>query len=147
MQKVLVCGKREFPKLTSRTFEIKYYTRKYVILLKMDTNTTLDNLGEARTPQWPINIKFLIRPMHRQFNSGCTTAIRKFPLTNFCRDFWAPNSPSGVSNPSRGYFISLPDGPNHQGRWSESFRTSVTTPPYKYMHSTWEPNVQPYDIN
>ena len=38
MQKVLACGKREFPKLTSRTFEIKYYTRKYVILLKMVQN-------------------------------------------------------------------------------------------------------------
>ena len=38
MRKVLACGKQEFPKLTSCTFEIKYYTRKYVILLKMDQN-------------------------------------------------------------------------------------------------------------
>ena len=28
IEKALACGKREFPKLTSRTFEIKYYTRK-----------------------------------------------------------------------------------------------------------------------
>ena len=36
-----------------------------------------------------------------------------------------PNSPTGVSNLSRGYFISLVDGPNHQDRWSDPSEHNV----------------------
>ena len=34
----------------------------------MDKNTTLDNLGTPRIPQWPINIKELIHQHSRTVN-------------------------------------------------------------------------------
>ena len=96
-----------------------------------------DNLGHSRIEKWIININFLIRPIHPQFNSGCTGPIRKFNVSNFCRDLWNPNSPNGTSNLSRGYLNSLLNSPDHQDRWSEQ---SITVVGLVQMH---EHNVEP----
>ena len=52
MHYVLVCGKREFPKLTRRTFEIilhKKAREKDKNGREMDKNKSRDNLGTTRT--------------------------------------------------------------------------------------------------
>ena len=119
MRKVLVCGKRAriFQNCWASNFTTSNYARKYTKRHEMDQITTLDNLGTPRTENLLINIKYLIQPIPREFNFRGIRLFGKFSFSNFCRVSWMPNSPTGISNLSRGYFIPLPNGRNHQDKW------------------------------
>ena len=63
MRKVLVCGKREFPKLMRRTFEINITREKHVKRTKMaemDKINHVYNLGHSRTLKCALVSKYLI---------------------------------------------------------------------------------------
>ena len=63
MQKVLVCGKPEFPKLTRRTFEINITQEKHVKRTKWLKWTKINhvyNLGHPGTHERAVVGKFLI---------------------------------------------------------------------------------------